>query len=187
MKKSSWIFLYLIAALSVALSSYRYYTIDTRSSVTSTIEKPDAKIWRHYMQNVEINRSVAYVWGIRPLPKPKPAKKIKRKKEKPIKKRQPKIGFKNNNLCIDKKCFRLLGLFMKKSEPYATFYSAFFRKKIEAMKKGQCLVKTYCIEKIELYSVTVVDRKTGKYWRFKLFDVNQSKYKPAKDLNVSYQ
>ena len=96
------------------------------------------------------------------------------------------ISKKGSSICIDKECFRLLAIVKKDGIKYASFYAKSFPKNhIKMFADKTSLYKDVFIYDIDSDVITLYEKDTKKSWKFFLFDVNTTKYKP-KDGNETY-
>jgi len=114
-------------------------------------------------------------WGI--LPK-KVNKKIDKKVDLVKKVSKVLVTLKNKRLCIEKKCFKLLGIFEKGNKHYASFYNKNSKKRVEEFLAGEIISCSIKIKSIVQKTIVFSDINSTREWSINLFDVNSSKYKP---------
>ena len=123
---------------------------------------------------LDSNFSINKLWKIF-IPKPKIIKKeevVDINKTKPI-----EVTLEKKTLCIEKKCFRLLGIFLDKQ--YASsFYVKDAKTKVQTFHVGEKINSSIKITNIDKNSVVFKDINSSREWRIKMFDINSSKYKP---------
>ena len=147
------------------------------------IQKPILNIDKTYIDLYRLrydeNLSLNHFWGMKDK-KPK-KKKIKKEKNKlkTIKKEKGK-----NVLCISESCYRLLGIHFEKNTPYITLYNKNIKEKIKDYKTNDILENRIKIQQIKIDEVLLKDINSSGIWKFEIFDVNKTKYKP-KDINES--
>ena len=174
-------YLYIFFAGVVFFIAYDFFPKSKIDFTNKVILELDTKKFQAYTKIFDINKSFGYIWGIKDE-----VKKISQdiNKTKTTAYKELKVEQKNNQLCIEKECFRLLGFFVKKEKLYISFYNKNIKHKIASYTLGECLYKTICIKEIKNTNVVIEDDNTSRSWKFKLFDVNITKYKP-KDINES--
>jgi len=175
--------LYAIVSLIVVLFAYKWYGNSEKITKQKTIKSLNTKIIQTYQQQFDTNRSIGYIWGI-----DDDKKKIdtnateKTKTTRETKQVKLLIKQEEKKICIDKNCYRFLGIYYKAKTPYITFYSKSFTKGLEDFKLHQTLDKTVYIKDINANTLFLADKNSTRKWQFQLFDVNVTKYKP-KDTN----
>ena len=83
-----------------------------------------------------------------------------------------------NMICIDQSCYRLLAIKNIDKEFEALLYNRSFEKKVKLFKQGSPLEKGIFISKVNASHVYIEDNSSNKKWKFKMFDVNTTQYKP---------
>ncbi len=172
---------YFIVLLGVFLSAYNFYTDTKNNTKPRTLLEFDAAKLQTYMQSFDTNRSLNYIWGFKNEVK----KVVKKQTDENNESNASKILLvvqKQQQICVEKNCFRLLGIYYKKQTPYVTLYNKDFTNNMDSFTSMQKLVKTLHVGTITTDSVTFIDTNTSREWNFRLFDVNATKYKP-KDTN----
>ena len=164
-------------SLVTILWNYRFYDVSQYSVMQRSIATLDRSIFNEYMMLYDENRSYNIQWGIEPPTKKK--KPVVVKKDTAL-----KVTQKKNLLCIEKECFRFLGIYADQTQQKASFFNHSLKNKIKLFTKDEVLYKTLYVQNISHLGVTVADANSSRIWQFKLFDVNQTKYKP-KDINES--
>ena len=114
-------------------------------------------------------------WGI--LPK-KVNKKINKKVDLVKKISKVLVILKNKTLCIEKECFKLLGIFQRGHHDYASFYNKNSKKTVKDFLAGEIINRSIKIKSIVKKSIVFSDINSTREWSINLFDVNSSKYKP---------
>jgi len=178
MKNSIWIVLYLLLLFLIVFFEYQKSNNDLQ---TLSIHKYDIKdnkaldsLFLDYTEPLEENISINKLWK---LLSPKP-KKVREKVLKDINITKPiEVVLKEKTICIEKKCFRLLGLFFEKVYS-SSFYVKEDKEKVQTFRIGEFLNSTIKIKNIKKNSILFKDVNSTREWSIKLFDVNSSKYKP---------
>lgn len=83
-----------------------------------------------------------------------------------------------NVLCIEGSCYRLLGIHYNYKIPMVTLYNSDLKEKVKDYKTEDILESAIVINKIISNSVEFAEQNTTRKWTFKLFDINETKYKP---------
>ena len=179
MKKNKIVTLYLFLAIITFFISYHFF--DNKRGFIGRQKDILELNTTHFQEKMKLHNIkifYGYLWGI------KETKKIKIKTKKTIVKKEHKIKKEKNNICIDKNCFTFLAIVQKKFTLSALFYSPLFHKNhIKPLMFNEVLSESLYIKQITQNSVTLFDKNSSTQWNFKIFDVNQTKYKP-KDKNA---
>lgn len=86
---------------------------------------------------------------------------------------------KNQNvLCIDSSCYRLLCIHYNTKEALVTLYNKNLKERVKDYKIKESLEHDIVVKSIRSHSVEFIDLNTSRSWKFKIFDVNQTKYIP---------
>ena len=178
MKNSIWIVLYLLLLLLIVIFEYKKNDNTLQLLSVHRYDVKDNKalesLFLEYLEPLDENISINKLWKILP-PKPK---KITTKflKDKNITK-LTEVTLKEKTICIEKKCFRLLGLFLEKRY-FSSFYVKDDKEKVQTFSVGKFLNSTIKIKNIQKNSILFKDINSTREWSLKLFDINSSKYKP---------
>lgn len=86
-----------------------------------------------------------------------------------------------NVLCISASCFRLLGIYHKGANLSITLYNKDLKEKIKAYSASDTLQDGIVVDTIHMHEVILKDVNSSREWHFKIFDVNQTKYKPKEN------
>jgi len=179
MKNSIWIFIYI--TLLIIIAFFEFNKIEKNSSALGLnnykIEKNKIldKIFLEYTVPLDKVSVTDKQWGI--IVK----KKILKKEENLTKTKEVKktvVTLKGTTVCIEKECFKLLGIFSSQNLSYASFYNKESKKKLKTFRVGDILASTVKIETIVKKKVIFKDINSSRVWHMKLFDVNSSKYRP---------
>jgi hypothetical protein len=178
MKTNIWILLYLFLLLLIVAVEYQESDIPPQRISNHKYEIKENKalegLFLEYIEPLDSNISLNKLWKILP-PKVKKVKKIVVKDKNKTK--RLKVTLKEKTICIEKKCFRLLGIFLDKQ--YASsFYVKDAKEKVQTFKVGERLSQGVQINKIEKNTIVFNEMNTTREWHIKLFDINSSKYKP---------
>jgi len=178
MKNNIWIIFYLFILFLIIFFEYQKKTIATQviSNYNYEIKENNEldKLLLEYTKQLDENISIDKLWNI-VLPKAKVEKK--EKKVDKIEGSSVEVTLKDKTICIAKKCFKFLGIFLDKS--YASsFYIKDNKNKVQTFIDGEILNSTIKIKKIEKNSIVFNDINSTREWSIKLFDINSSKYKP---------
>ncbi|SFV71413.1 hypothetical protein MNB_SV-13-1306 [hydrothermal vent metagenome] len=179
MRNSIWIFLYIALLVLIVFFEFNQTKKSNNSLALNSykIEENKAldKIFLEYIEPLDKNSVSNKQWGI--VIKKKILKKEKNiTKTKEVKK--VLVTLKGTTLCIEKECFKLLGIFSNHNLNYASFYNKKSKKKIKTFRVGDILGSTVKIETIVKKKVIFKDINSSRVWHMKLFDVNSSKYRP---------
>jgi len=167
----------------VAFFSYKTFNDDINTfSKSKYIKELNTTLFLQNQKTFPMLKDFSYIWGIK-MPK-KTIEKKKKANDKKKKKKTLKITKKKNQICVDKNCYRFLGLYYKKDKLYITFYSKKFKKRIKDFSLGEELVKPLYLKEFKENRLYIKDKQNNKTWYFDFFNVNTKKYKP-KDINES--
>jgi len=180
MKNRKIFLLYLFVLCIVVLLAYNRYTSKQNISVSKTILPLPKQTVTIYKKQFDTNRSFGYIWGI--ANEKKKTEMVATKDEHKHKKHELHITQDKSSICIEKSCYRLLGIYHKGKVAYISFYSKTFKKGIKDFTLHEKLDKSLYIKSVKDTTLVIADKNSSKEWRFKLFDVNATKYRP-KDTN----
>ncbi len=115
------------------------------------------------------------------------------KKKEPVVKPIEKINniisiekIKNKNiLCIEKSCYRLIGIYQQRNTLIISLYNSKLKIKLKTFNINDKLESTVLISNIQSNTIEFSDLNSTRKWYFKTFDVNQTKYKPKEIINVN--
>lgn len=173
-----FILLYLLLLLLMFWMEFRAseITVESISNRDYRIdENPKLdEIFQEYQKPLGFNK-MNVQWGI-VIKKIKPKETVNLKDS--DKNSLLEVIVKDKTLCIEKECFKLLGIFSSQDVSYATFYNKKSKKKVKTFMVGEILTSTIKIETIVRKKVLFKDINSSRMWHIKLFDVNSSKYKP---------
>lgn len=175
--------LYLLTGsiiILLALLEFIELANNTQSDPEGMQEQRSALLLQQWNQHYSSNEAYDTLWGIKKSKKLTAEPKSTHQKEKHLKMRLDPVGKK---FCIEKECYRLIGLYSSADAPSVSFYNK--STKIKDYHLNETLGHTIVIDAISSSSVTLVDSNTSRSWTLRLFDVNQTKYKP-KDYNETY-
>lgn len=131
------------------------------------------KVIQEYLQPLDNDLVSNKAWGI----------VFKKIEKQPMvndenKTKQVEVVLKEKTLCIQKRCFRLLGIFSENGRHHATFYDAKAREKLKKFSTGEIMKESIYIKKVSENRVMFSEMNSTREWKIKQFDVNGSKYKP---------
>lgn len=174
MKNKIWLITLGVAILSLIfifdIFTSKEKDADKRVATAPQIDKNNFSGWlKEYDENI----SKAQQWGFAPKVKTKPT--VEEKKEKITLVTYTKD---QNLICIEKSCYRLLAIKNIESEFEAVFYNKDIKNKIAQFKRGDRVEKSIYIDEISSSNVLLEDNETQREWKFTMFDVNTTKYKP---------
>jgi len=177
MKNSIWILLYLLILLLIVFFEYNKSNnkIQNTSVYEYKIEENKALkiLFLEYMKESNISFDIDSQWGI---VKKKTEEKNSTKELNVTK--EVSVTLKENTLCIEKNCFKLLGIFTEDNKEMASFYAKESKEKVQQFLVGEIMSVTIKIKSIMKKNVIFKDINSTREWQMKLFDVNSSKYKP---------
>jgi len=174
LKNKKIIFIYLIIIGIITLSEYSYQTYPSYLPHPKKILSLNNTILKSYEGTSETNTSFNKYWGIH-------EKKVVLKSDKSQQKeKQIEIQkIKNKNiLCIEKSCFKLIGIYQKDGKLSVMLYNKDMKDKLNSYTIHNILASKVTIANISSDSVQFTEINSTSRWDFKIFDVNQSQYKP---------
>jgi len=183
MKNKFYILVYILLAFMTFFIAYNFYTTKNRQVNKKTILNLKNNAFSRYKEDFNMSRNFGYIWGLQ-----NQQVKVDENETNETAVIATKILTVTQNkssLCVKKDCFRFLGLFYKKNRPYISLYNKSFKHKINDFTIGENIAYTLYIKEIEHNEALLGDTNSSREWKFKLFDVNTTKYKP-KDINETY-
>ena len=178
MKNSIWILLYVALLLLIVFFEFKK-TEDSSTSVVMNHYKIEENkvldsVIGEYTKPLSLTSVTDKQWGI----VPKKVKKVK--KEENLTKEVPEVlvTLTKKTLCIEKECFKLLGIFARGKQHYASFYNKNSKKTVQEFLVGETIHSSIKIKTIMKKSIVFSDINSTREWKINLFDVNSSKYKP---------
>ena len=181
MRNSVWIVLYVTLLIAVVYFEYKNSNKITSDSLVHKYKIEQNKRLDTYVLEYIKPLSLTSVsdkqWGI-------VFNKVKKKvkKEENNERKRLIVTVKDKTLCIEEKCFRLIGVVFDDKKKYqVSLFNKNLKNKIKLFTVNETVVSTVCIKKITQRMVLFVDKNSSRTWKIKLFDINTSKYKP-KDI-----
>lgn len=177
MKSKLWVLLYVLVLVIMVVQEYQQddYEVDMLSHRDYSIEENRAldALLLDYVKPLEFNLNNNERWGIffkkvKEVPKLKDENKTK----------LVDVTLKEKTLCIEKECFRLLGVFSEQGSYQASFYNEKAKEKLKRFSKGEFMLESLYVKKIRDNEVSLAELNTTREWKIKLFDINSSQYKP---------
>lgn len=179
MKNKIVYLLYGFIAFLVALVAYNFYGSSKRIIVGKTIKSLNTHTIKMYQERFDTNQTFGYLWGIKDL-----KKKIDTNKTiilKDINTTILPVTKEKSKICIANNCYRFLGFYYRAGVPYISFYSKKFKKRLKEFSLHQTLFKSIYIKEIKQNKLFLADKNSTREWKFELFDVNATKYKPKEN------
>jgi hypothetical protein len=174
---------YIFVSLVVILLAYNWYGSTQRATASKSLKSLNTKSIKMYQEEFDTNRSFGYLWGIKNAEKKSDVNITQAmKNQNDENSTELLVTQEKSKLCIDKKCYRFVGIYHKAGVAYISFYSKEFKKGLQDFRLNQTLDKTLYIKKIKHNRLFLADKNSTREWQFHLFDVNATKYKP-KDNN----
>ena len=180
MKNRKPLLLYLAVVLLTIFFAYDFYD-DTQRTVTGrTIKELRSDTIKMYKEKFDMNKAFGYLWGI------KESADALTQDDSNTTNDILQVKKKGGALCIEKECYRLLGIYHKGKVPYVSFYSKKFKNGLQDFTLNERLDKTIYIKGIKHAEVVIADENSSREWKFKFFDVNATKYKPKENNETDY-
>jgi hypothetical protein len=176
LKNKNIILIFILLFAFVAVNEFRQQKQTSYQKPAKTILKLNKTILSNYTSKLDENEDIDGFWG---LPKKaKKAKKIQKDTNSTMQKPTIKKQKNKNILCIDKSCYKLLGIYHVKKRAFVALYNKTLKKSINSYAKNSVLELFVKITNISNDTVNFSEINSTNHWSFKLFDVNQTKYKP---------
>lgn len=178
------ILIFILLLLGVFMSEYEM--IDSKKSElsSSTILYLDENLFNMFHKKYETAKDTGIYWGFEPEALEKKKKDINTTKSKLLKVNKKEM---QNILCIEDTCYRLLGIYKEQNVSKISVYNQDLKAKIATYKSNDTLQESLVVKTIKHNSVVFQDKDSNRTWQFKLFDVNQSMYKPKEILDENNQ
>jgi len=177
MKSRVWILLYVVLLLLLFFLEFKTKAYAPQASMAHgyEIQKSSGldQLMQTYTQPLDVNGLSNQQWGI-------VFKKVKKEiKVKTLKRMKlTEVSLKGKTICIEKGCFKLLGIFRGPQGYRVSFYEAKAKEKIKEFSKGEIMREPIGIKTIRHNEVVLSEINSTREWSLKLFDINSSKYKP---------
>lgn len=177
MKTDKKYIIYALLVLIVFLAAYEFRDVKEYTTKEKIIKKFDEDSFNIYLKTDELNTTYARYWGFAPI--------IVDKNESNSTKVLLEIVKKENEnvLCISASCFRLIGIYHDVNHSYITLFNPKLKEKVKSYRAKEILENSVLIDHIYNDSVALKDLNSTRNWEFKIFDVNDSKYKPKEISN----
>ncbi len=174
-----YIFLFSFLVLTVIFVQYETSNTKEFKLASKSLQTLDEKAFEQLMKKYETNREFNKYWGFS-----KEKIKIVENVEENLTSKSLEVTKKDgqNLLCITSSCYRLLGIYHKKDSSIVTLYNKNLKEKIKDYQQNDILESGIKIETILTNRVIFKEINSTRSWEFKIFDVNQTKYEPKKDL-----
>ncbi len=177
-----YLLLYAVIVTLIIIKEYGFFSAKSRVTLSKPVLTLQMSLLQSYLQTYDDNRSLNYFWG---FTKEKKVIITDVNKTKEELKTGVRIKQEKNKLCIDAICYSLIGIHYSKNSSFVTLYNKEATKKIKDYTTSDTLEANITIAEIKNNSVIFQSQNKTKSWKFKLFDVNTTKYKP-KDTNETY-
>ena len=172
----------LTGSIIILLAALEFMDLsnNTQADAEDIQEQRSDLLLQQWNQHYKVNEAYDTLWGIKSSRVLSAEEKNRQQKIKTLK---TTLDPKEKKFCIEKECYRLIGLYTSENIPSVSFYNKTTKLKDYHLK--QTLSHTIVIEAISNSSVTLAEANTSRSWTLRLFDVNETKYKP-KDYNETY-
>lgn len=163
---------YLVVITVIFFSSYQFKVPNQYKSNKKIVEKFDDTSFNSYLKVVDSNETYSKFWGITP--------KIVKTEELNTSIKLVEVSQKDsqNVLCISKSCYRLLGINYSLGKFSIILFNKDKKVKVKSYLIQDTLESSIYVDSINSNSATFKDLNSSREWQFKIFDVNQTKYKP---------
>ncbi len=165
----------IVLILAVFFMEYDTTDTDTNKRPPKTVQALSDNIFEMFHKIYDTNNTSSIYWGFKKT-------KTKQEEQNTTKSNQKTFNVtkkKNENLlCIEESCYRLLGIYSKSENSYITLYNKKLKNKINSYKEKETLEKSIIVATINTHDVLFADTNTSRQWKFEIFDVNATAYKP---------
>lgn len=158
----------------VALYEYEFLNDKEYNLPPRDILVLDKSIFDLFYKKYDTTKDTNVYWGYAK------AKKIQKKAKEKKAKEKIKVVYKKdeNLLCISSSCYRFLGLYYSKNTAHITFYNKDTKEKVKSYIKKEILQDDIFIAAIGTNNVLLKEKNSSREWKFEIFDINTTKYKP---------
>jgi len=167
--------LFLIIAMVIIYIEYENNNLKKYELPSKSILYLDENIFKMYSRKYDTDRDLNRFWG---FPKDKKELTTELNQENNITKKNINVIQNYNSICIEKSCYRLLGIHYNYKIPMISLYNKDNKEKVKDYRVEEMLELNITVNKITENSVEFKELTKERKWIFKLFDVNQTKYKP---------
>jgi len=173
------ILLSLLLSLGVIFMQYESSNQKNFTLPQKTLLSIDEKVFLNFSKNYDVNRELNRYWGFqKEKSEQKELVELNATKTTQVEKTKGQ-----NQLCIENSCYRLLDIHYRGSKAMITLYNANATQKIKEYSLHEELEANVSIQNITSSSVLFQEAATPKTWKFTIFDVNETKYKPKETEN----
>ena len=166
----------ILAGIGILINQYNISDISTYKKPQKEILDLDKTIFEMYQKQYNIVNSQNTYWGIKDG-----IEILSDIKDLNITTKLTLVTKDKNLLCIEKSCYRLVGIHQDKGLFSVSLYNKDLKHQIKTYVKKEKLELNIIISDIKQHKVEFLDINSSRKWDFKIFDVNQTKYKP-KDI-----
>ena len=166
----------ILAAIAILINQYNISDISTYTKPQKEILDLDKTIFEMYQKQYNIVNSQNTYWGIK-----EDIEILPDIKDLNITTKLTLVTKNKNVICIEQSCYRLLGIYQDKGVFSVSLYNKDLKYKIKTYIKKEQLELDVIVSDIKQNKVEFLDINSTRRWNFKIFDVNQTKYKP-KDI-----
>lgn len=176
LNNKKFILVYFIIAMMIAYIEFSTTSKDAYTKPLKTKLILDKSKFESYTKQYDIDDNLDKQWDVYEK------KKVQKKKlEQTVQKTNDITQPKDKNiLCINESCYRLVGIYNEKDKSFITLFNKNNEKKLKTYHKNMIIESLLKITMITTNSVEFRELNTTNKWYFRLFDVNQTKYKPRK-------
>ena len=166
------ILLFILIALLIIYSEIAPPDVTSFQKPPRDIATLNEDALSHFTKSLELERGFNRFWGFKPVEKKEADDATKKVVVKVTNDRDKNI------LCIEKSCYRLIGIFQTEGERMITLFNSDLKKKLKIYTTDDVIDANITIKSIADTLVEFEDMSDEKRkWHFKIFDVNQTKYK----------
>ena len=180
MKTKMFTFFYLFLVIITLFLAYDYYPSIKHTGQTKAVLTPRLDLFENYKEKFDTNKSLAYIWGLEEEEIQQQTRQLD--KDNNVTKESLVIKQNGSSLCVGVDCFRFLGVFTKQNHSYVALYNKNYKHGINNFTIGDIIGYTLFVKNIAHNNVIIKDKNLSKEWKFQLFDVNATQYRP-KDIN----
>ena len=173
--KKKMLLFYLVLASMIILNEFSQTSEEIYQKPQKPILSLDTQSLDAYTRKHSADENLNTFWGI-PLESKKT--NVVKTDENQTKTMDIKKTPGQNQICIEESCYRLVGIHKEANRFYATLYNKESNESLKSYTLGDNLKSKIKIANITTNSVKLEDLNSKDTWYFKIFDVNQTKYRP---------
>lgn len=171
-KKLFILFTFLI--IVIFFLNYEFLESKKNELPSKSVLSFDKKVFEQFHKKFDINQSTNRYWGIaEDAVVEEEILELNSSKQTQVSKEEG-----SNVLCISESCYRLIGVHQDKESTCVSLYNKNLKERVKDYRENEILEEDIIVKSIDSNRVLFAELNTTRVWNFKIFDVNQTKYKP---------